>query len=153
MCFELTLHSNTFSSTMHADYVLISHVRITLPYICLQHDMAILTSNWKLCGRPTYLIMVTEAMLQSPNVKDLIDLLASFKYGVVSEIGCKVKLDRLQVCVELITTVINLWSGLKPPHPGGQLCEHDLFQYLLDIKLPFPSELESWSLRAYLPHN
>lgn len=40
--------------------------------------------------------MVTEAMVQAPNARELIDLLSSFKSGVTSE-GIAVKLDRLQV--------------------------------------------------------
>lgn len=55
-----------------------------------------LSNTWKLSGRPTYLIMITESMVTSPSAKHLIDLLSSFKSGVTAA-GVRVKLDRLQV--------------------------------------------------------
>lgn len=62
----------------------------------MQHDLKMLSINWKLAGRPTYLIMITETMIQSPNTKELINFLSSFRSGTTVN-GISVKLDRLQV--------------------------------------------------------
>lgn len=61
----------------------------------VQYDLARLSKTWKLSGRPTYLMLIREELVQSPNVKEFIDLLASMKAGCTPD-GTKVALGRLQ---------------------------------------------------------
>ena len=71
-----------------------------LKIILHQADLEMLANLWKLSGRPTYIVMVTEAIVQAPNAKNLIDLLSSFKTGVIKN-GVRVKQDRLQVYLHI----------------------------------------------------
>lgn len=75
-----------------------------------------LSNTWKLSGRPTYVVMINEGMVTSPNAKYLIDLLSSFKSGVTHG-GVHVKLDRLQVSYsyDFLCQLIKLSNHMPEP--------------------------------------
>merc|ERR1719481_240949 len=71
----------------------------------LSHDMALLTEDirdelkfiskcWRLVGRPTFCIIISESDMRDPQFSEMLKFIAQLKHGVVD--GIKVRLGRLQ---------------------------------------------------------
>ncbi|XP_074644676.1 phosphorylase b kinase regulatory subunit beta-like isoform X2 [Tubulanus polymorphus] len=60
----------------------------------LKSDLAFLSKQWKLSGRPTFCMLIREDSIRGPQWREFIDLLAEMKRGSVG--GIKVRVGRLQ---------------------------------------------------------
>jgi len=96
----------------------------------LSSDMALLTSDilselqfikrsWRLAGRPTFCILISEDNMRDPHFNVMLNLLSEIKHGSYG--GVKVRLGRLQnlltsACIEHIDVVKNE-ETIAPYHP------------------------------------
>ncbi|KAL7978926.1 hypothetical protein Chor_013415 [Crotalus horridus] len=82
----------------------------------IKNALQFIKQYWKMHGRPLFLVLIREDNIRGSRFNPILDMLASFKNGVVG--GVKVRVDRLQDCSCIASQIILLSILLRREGPN-----------------------------------